>query len=248
MALVTFTPNHQPAPACYPSDTNGLLDLLTTGGGLSGTIPDTAGGGIFVGSTPPSSSLTNKVWFKTDAAGRPLGVFMFYNGNWRKVYTGAALGEIRMFWYYSGLIDGTGRGNVGGDMDGWTLCNGQNGAPNLEAYTAVCGQQGETVGGAGGVWYTDADGTGAWKNTGGQKGNVKLTAANLPPIVAQTHIVALQGGTTGALYGLATNDAASPPYDIPIKDENTGQGPSNQPLPYQNLYFAVGFFMFVGYQ
>src|SRR5258705_10100143 len=127
MANVTFSPNHQPAPACYPTDVNGFLDMLTTGGGLSGTIPDTAGGGVFVGSSPPSSALTNKVWYKTDAAGRPLGVYMFYNGNWRKVYTGAVIGEVRLYvGGYNGVFDGTGRGILGGDLDGWVIMNGQN--------------------------------------------------------------------------------------------------------------------------
>jgi len=246
MAEVSFVPNHIPPPACYPPDYNALLDELTTGGGISGTVPDNAGGGIFVGSSPPGSSLTNKVWYKVDGAARPLGVYMFYNGNWRKVYTGAAIGEIRMFWYYSGLIDGSGRGNVGGDMDGWQLCNGQNGAPNLEAYTPVCGQQGETVGQAAGQWFTDADGA-AWRNTGGQKARTVLSVGNLPSaMVARTYITTLQNGT-GATKAVVTNDGTQPFYDITIKDEGTGAPPSSTPLPYQNLYFAVGFFMYIGY-
>jgi len=245
MAQVTFTPNPQPAPACYPSDVNGLLDMITTGGGISGTVPDTAGGGVFVGPNPPSSSLTNKVWYKTDAAGRPLGVYMFYNGNWRKVYTGAAYGEIRMFWYYSGMIDGTGRGVLGGDMDGWALCNGQNGTPNLEGYFPVCGQQGETVGQASGQWFTDADGV-AWRNSGGQRNRVQITMANLPPMVAHTHIQGIQQGT-GAGISVANNNSANPDYQLPITDASGNSG-GNQTLPFQNLYIAIGFFMFVAYQ
>lgn len=246
MATVSFVPNHVQPPACYPPDFNALLDELTTGGGISGTVPDNAGGGIFVGSSPPGSSLTNKVWYKVDGAGRPLGTFMFYNGNWRKIYSGAAIGEIRMFWYYSGLIDGTGRGNIGGDMDGWALCNGQNGTPNLEAYTPVCGQQGETVGQAAGQWFTDADGQ-AWRNTGGQKARTVLTVGNLPAsVIGRSYITVLQNGT-GASKGVATNDGSQPQYDIPLRDESTGAAPANTPLPYQNLYFAIGFFEFIGY-
>src|SRR6266404_3169251 len=142
MANVTFNPNHQPAPACYPSDVNGMLDMLTTGGGLSGTIPDTAGGGVYVGSSPPSSALTNKVWFKTDSGGRPLGIYMFYNGNWRKVYTGVALGTIIMCWWYLGFFDGTGSENISGaagntlytDIDGLAWRN-QGGSKGPEYIT-----------------------------------------------------------------------------------------------------------------
>jgi hypothetical protein len=245
MANVTFTPNHQPAPACYPSDVNGMLDMLTTGGGLSGTIPDTAGGGVFVGSSPPSSALTNKVWYKTDGAGRPLGVYMFYNGNWRKVYTGVAFGTIIMCQYYSGFFDGTGRGIIGGDYDGWAICNGQNGAPNLQAYFPVCGGQGEGVGQPG-VWVTDTDGV-AWRNTGGQKQRVTLTMANLPNMVAHSHIGSYVTGAGTVGVGLSTNDAAQADYQLPVRDGNNQPGLS-QALPFQHLYVALGFLMFVGYQ
>jgi hypothetical protein len=247
MADVTFTPNHQPAPACYPSDVNGMLDLLTTGGGLSGTIPDTAGGGIYVGSSPPSSSLTQKVWFKTDGAGRPLGVYMYYNGNWRKVYTGVAHGTMIMCQYYSGFFDGTGRGIIGGDYDGWAICNGNNGTPNLEGYFPVPGVEGEAVGQPAGVWYTDAEGTGVWKNNGGQKAQVTLAMANLPAMVAHSHIVSGQFGNVGPGYAISTSDAASPDYQLPVTDAGGNKGTS-QPLPFPHLYVALGFLMFVGYQ
>jgi hypothetical protein len=249
MANVTFTPNPQPEPACYPSDVNGLLTLLTTGGGISGTIPDTAGGGIFVGSSPPSSALTNKVWYKTDAGGRPLGVYMFYNGNWRKVYTGAAYGEIRAFWFYSGQIDGTGRGNVGGDMDGWALCNGQNGAPNLEGSMLVCGAQGEAVGGAAGQWFTDAEGT--WKNNGGAKGPHIIAAAHLPHLLAPVY-GHFSGMFNSAGNGFSwtsghTNDPGNLiDYDDVLADGQTTANPPHTPLPFQP-YYAIGYFMFVGY-
>jgi hypothetical protein len=249
MASVTFTPNHQPSPACYPSDVNGMLDLLTTGGGLSGSIPDSAGGGVFVGSAPPSSSLTNKVWYKTDAAGRPLGVFMFYNGNWRKVYTGAAIGEIRMIWYSSGLFDGSGRGIIGGDMDGWAICNGQNGTPNLQGYFPAAGVQGQYVGQQTDVWFTDADGV-AWRNTGGQKSRVVVTNANLPALVTSLphsggHWAA---GSDGGNLQIADPNQYPPTYsNWPVTGPDNVQGAS-QPLPFQHLYVALGFLMFVGYQ
>jgi hypothetical protein len=245
MASVTFTPNHQPAPACYPSDVNGMLDLLTTGGGLSGQIPDAAGGGVFVGSTPPSSSLTNKVWYKTDAAGRPLGVFMFYNGNWRKVYTGVALGEIRMFsGPFSVYFDTSGRGLVGGDVDGWCLCNGLNGTPNLEGFFPVCGVAGQVVGAARDQWVSNCENNG-YRNSGGNRG-LTLQMAWLPQMVAHSHIQGYQQGTGGG-FAAATNDGAAPDYQLQVKDAagNLGLG---QQLPSQHLYIALGFIQFVGYQ
>jgi hypothetical protein len=245
MAVVTLTSNPQPAPACYPADANAMLRLCAEGGGLSGTIPDTAGGGVFVGSTPPSSSLTNKVWYKIDAAGRPQGVYMFYNGNWRKVYTGVASGTITMAWYYTGFFDSTGRGIIGGDYDGWAMCNGQNTTPNLEGYFPVGGQPGESVGQTAGVWFTDAEG-GAWKNTGGQKARVTIGMSNLPPMVAHSHIQGYTVGTGGQGVALSTSDGTAPDYQLPVTDANGNHGTSS-PLPFQHLYMAIGFLMFVGY-
>jgi hypothetical protein len=245
MASVSFTPNHQTPPACYPSDVNGMLDLLTTGGGLSGTIPDTAGGGVFVGSTPPSSSLTNKVWFRTDGAGRPQGIYMFYNGNWRKVYTGVALGEIRMFsGPFSVYFDAGGRGLVGGDLDGWALCDGNNGTPNLEGFFPVGGQRGQAVGQATDQWFSNCEGNG-WRSSGGNRG-LTINMNYLPAMVAHTQSVGFQQGT-GAGFAVATTDVTQAAYHLQVTDlaGNPGAG---QQLPSQHLYIALGFIMFVGYQ
>jgi hypothetical protein len=244
MAAVTFIANHQPAPACYPSDVNGMLDLLATGA-LSGSIPDTAGGGVFVGSTPPSSSLTNKVWYKTDAAGRPLGVFMFYNGNWRRVYSGVALGEIRIFaGPFSLYFDGTGRGLVGGDVDGWALCNGQNGTLNIEGDCPVPGLPGQFVGQSTDGWFSNCEGTG-WHAAGGQRG-LTISMNYLPPMVAHSHIRGYQEGT-GAGFAASTNDGTAPDYQLPVRDASGNAGLGQQ-LPSQHLYVALGFIQFVGYQ
>jgi hypothetical protein len=246
MANVTFSYNPTPAPACYPSDVNGLAALLTSGGMLSGTIPDTAGGGVYVGSSAPSSALTNKVWFKTDAAGRPLGVFLFYNGNWRKMYTGVGYGELRMYVGSNTVFDGTGRGVIGGDFDGWVLCNGNNGTPNLEAYFVVGGVWGTQVGqGAG--WFSDTDGQ-VWRNTGGSKGPHMIGRTNLPKLEAEVHsrVGNAAAGTDGFGIGNTTDpniyytrvtDSAGNPVD------GAGQQPMSLPL-----FYAVAYMMFVGYQ
>jgi hypothetical protein len=240
MADVTFTANHQPAPACYPSDVNGMLDMLTTGGGLSGTIPDTAGGGVFVGSSPPPSALTNKVWFKTDAAGRPLGVFMFYNGNWRKVYTGVVYGEIRMYiGNFNGVFDGTGRGIIGADADGWVVCNGQNGTFNMEGFFP-CGAQWN-----GSAWVTSVDGTS--RTTGGTRGPHMIDRTKLPLLhtIAYGSLVAAEGAGAYA----AANLGQTPVGTWPLLDAagNPIDGVNQQPMPFPQ-FFAMALIMFVGYQ
>jgi hypothetical protein len=243
MANVTFTPNHQPAPACYPSDVNGMLDMLTTGGGLSGTIPDTAGGGVFVGSSPPSSALTQKVWYKTDGAGRPLGVFMFYNGNWRKVYTGAGYGEVRLFaGNPSGFFDGTGRGILGGDWDGWALCTGSNGTPNLSNRFVVAAE------GWNGAWLSSMEFPGVSSvASGGQGGAHMIDRTKLPKLTSYAYGSLVAAPGSGA-YAVA-NAGQTIVGDWPVIDINGNpvDGVNQQPMPYPP-YYALAYVMFIGYQ
>lgn len=240
MANVTLTSNPQPAPACYPSDVNAMLRLCAEGGGISGTIPDNSGGGIYVGSVAPASSLTNKVWYKTDNAGRPLGVFMFYNGNWRKVYTGVGYGEVRMYNGSQTVFDGSGRGLVGGDFDGWAVCNGNNGTPNLIGYLPTAGAMGQSVGKPDG-WWSPGENPPNYVQSGGQFGPRKILASNLPQlytVIFGTPTAATPG--TGAYH---LNGSTS----VTFWWEATTQNSPNTPLPYQP-YYVMGFIMFIGYQ
>jgi hypothetical protein len=215
--------------------------MLTTGGGLSGTIPDTAGGGVFVGSSPPSSALTNKVWYKTDAAGRPLGVYMFYNGNWRKVYTGAVIGEVRLYvGGYNGVFDGTGRGILGGDLDGWVIMNGQNGTVNMEGFLPSGGAWN------GSQWVSSIDGS--LKNTGGARGPLMIHSRQLPKMSTATY------GNSDASPGagrFSLGQAGVAPLAVyyPVVD---GAGVPVDGVNQQSLdlpqFVAMALIQFVGYQ
>jgi hypothetical protein len=237
MANVTFVANPQPAPACYPADVNGLLQMIA-GGGLSGTIPDTAGGGIYVGSTAPSSALTNKVWFKTDGAGRPIGVYQFYNGNWRPVYSGW-YGEIRVFaGNPGGLFDGTGRGVIGQPFDGWALCNGQNGTLNM-ANRFIVGSYGFDGSG----WVTSVEG--AAKYNGGV-GTTTLQSNNLPSLQTPSFGV-MSGPITGGGGAFIGAENATFQNYWRVRD-GSGNIVGGQ-VPFTNCppYYAFAFIQFIGY-
>jgi hypothetical protein len=218
--------------------------MLTTGGGISGTIPDTAGGGVYVGSSPPSSALTNKVWFKTDAAGRPLGVFMFYNGNWRKVYTGVVIGEIRFYVGASSVFDGTGRGIIGGDADGWALCNGNNGTPNYQDYFPCMSSS--YVGGSG--WQARPSGLAAkpYAPAGGA-GNYQIQTNNLPLLYANTRYrnVSTGGGSALNLLICDGSAAACPSY---VYDQSGVETGSQLFMDNAPPWIAMAAMMFIGYQ
>jgi hypothetical protein len=86
----------------------------------------------------PNTADQDKVWFEKDTAGRPVSIKVFYNGRWRRIYNGM-LGEIRGYSGAPGYhdndptsdFDSTGLGNVGGNYDGWGLCDGKNGRPDF---------------------------------------------------------------------------------------------------------------------
>ena len=234
MADVTFTAITQPAPACYPPDLNALLTLLATQG-LRGTVPDNAGGGVFVGSIAPSSSLTNKVWFKIDQAGRPLGIYMFYNGNWRKVYTGS-FGDIKLYiGPFNGVFDGTGRGVVGGDQDGWAVCNGQNGAPNLDGNYPCCAVWN------GSAWVANPDGLG-YRGSGGVRG-IQIAPSNLPQLHVNAHGIDVVVGS-GSLTRTAIAQQTQPVAGVWSVNETVNS--PNSVLPSQ-LFIATAYLIFLGY-
>lgn len=237
---VTFHANLQPSPACYPSDINGMLTLIANGG-ISGTIPANAGGGIFVGSTAPSSSLTNKVWFKIDAAGRPLGIYMFYNGNWRKVYAGVGYGEIKMYHGSGANFDGTGLGIIGGDTDGWAICNGNYGTPNMTDMRFPAGGSWN-----GSAWTAPSVGGGR-SARGGANGH-QVQASDLP----QLHVDAwawpltAQGGSGTNIQSISLANIGPPTHVFATWPVNETEGSPNNPLPLPQ-YNVFAFIMFVGY-
>jgi hypothetical protein len=115
-------------PTDNPLNINELIDLLNrvVMGEITGSyIP------YVVGSATPNVTDQDKAWLKQDTQGRPIALMTFWRGNWRRVYNGM-LGEIRG---YSGNpkddFDDTGLGKISEQYDGWALCNGQNGTPDL---------------------------------------------------------------------------------------------------------------------
>lgn len=112
------------------------------------------------GATTPAVEDQNKIWHKVDVNGRPLGTYVFYSGAWRKQYSGK-LGEIV---FYSGdpaadFSETGGKGTVGGDWDGWQLCNGNNGSPDLSDKFIVGAKMSDLgVGYSGNEWKTTVSG------------------------------------------------------------------------------------------
>ena len=134
-----------------------------------------------VGDATPSVDDQDKVWYRTDGQGRPIGTYHFYAGAWRREYD-HRLGEIVA---YSGnpMVDFAGPGHsgtVGGEWDGFQLCSGENGSPNFTNKFIVGAKMDDLAVGFDGLhWKTSVDGTTKQESLSG-KGVVELTEDNVP--------------------------------------------------------------------
>jgi hypothetical protein len=117
-------------PKATPLDINELIDLLNPR--LHSEIQGSYLPYVIQHDTPDTNN-RNKAWIELDTQGRPISTKIFWHGSWRRIYNGM-LGEIRMF---SGdpsntqLWQESGRGQPGEIYDGWAICNGNNGTPDL---------------------------------------------------------------------------------------------------------------------
>lgn len=195
---------------------------------------------IKLSGTVPVPEDRNKVLFTSDAAGRPTRVSLFYNGNWRRVYSGLPY-EIKMYaGAWTANFDATGLGILSGNWDGWALCNGNNGTPNLTDRFVISGNYS-----IGGGWYTYLAGPAL--NEGGAN-SIQIQLQNCPSIPLTLLLTSSYAGG-GLNYAISTQQGSpiggGPTGLIQIATAGTGLQTPISTLP---AYIAQGFAMFIGYQ
>lgn len=84
---------------------------------------------VTFGQSTPATDNSDKPWVKTDPNGRPLGLYVFYNGGWVKAY-GHDVGDVIIF---SGLADN----HASVDTLPWRFCDGSDGTPDLRPQMVV---------------------------------------------------------------------------------------------------------------
>lgn len=198
------------------------------------------------GAATPDVDDQDKVWHRVDATGRPLGTYVFYSGAWRKQYSGL-IGEVVM---YSGdpaqdFAGSGGAGTVGGEWDGWQLCNGSNGSPNLSDKFIVGAKMDDLGVGypaGAGPWKTNV--TGATTQEGAGVHEITLTNNNTyRPARDAVQVRRWEADTNtpnpaGSLYGVGTSvdllgaDAGNTDPDV---------------IPTLPPYYALAFAQFKGY-
>jgi hypothetical protein len=197
------------------------------------------------GSATPDVGDQDKVWHRTDGGGRPMGTYVYYSGSWRRQY----VGNQNMILMYRGdpSIDFTGAGGlgaVGGEWDGWALCNGNNGTVDLSDKFIVASHMSDmTIGYAGGQHSTNV--TGSTTQTGGVA-EVTLTnddtyrPARPAVSVGRQTADGNAASVSGPLYGVGTAGSV----ELLAADAGNETPDAISTVP---PYLALAFAQFVGY-
>lgn len=195
---------------------------------------------INLSGTVPVPEDRNKVLFTSDSVGRPVRVSLFYNGNFRRVYSGFPF-EVRIYTgAWTANFDVTGLGILGSNWDGWALCNGQNGTTDFSDRFVISGNNSQ-----GGGWYTYLSGPAL--NVGGAP-TFQIQLQNLPPVPLNLVLTTSYAGG-GLNYAISTQQgdpiAGGPTGEIEVATAGTGKQTPISTLP---VYVAFGFAEFIGYQ
>lgn len=224
-----------------------LLDTLITGTVIGDFLP------YITGTDTPGSDDQDKVWHRLDTNGKPIGSFIYFNGKWRREYSGR-LGQICL---YSGDpafdFDDSGRGKIEGDdgatgeWDGWHLCNGEDGTEDLRDKFIVGGRRYNAN-----LWESDvsvvtpAEGPprGAAAHTGGTNEITLTSETTFQPAVAP--IVIGQWTAEGNAPGVSLFGPTNGGGDVTFQAASDGV-PEPDPIPVLPPYLAVAYVVFVGY-
>lgn len=196
------------------------------------------------GSTTPIPADQDKAWHRTDSSGRPIGTYIYYNGAWRRQYTGRQ-NQIVMYAGDPGTdFAGTGgRGTVGGEWDGFALCNGNNGTPDLSDKFIVASHMSDmSIGYSGGNHSTNV--SGATTQSGGAASQTLTDDNTYRPArgVVEVRRWEADGNTpngAGDLYGQGSGTIL-----LAADAGNT----SPDPVPTLPPYVALAYAMWVGYE
>jgi len=200
----------------------------------------------------PGVNDRDKAWIFIDTQGRPIETRIWWaNGSaWRRIYNGM-IGEVR---FYNGDpsidFDTNGLGNIGGAYDGWHICNGLDGTPDMsDRFPIGAHMNNATVNGyqpANGGWVTtEVDSAG--KHQGGVK-EITLknntTYENLPEVKVGKYTIA--GATldpAGIIWGkISLTDDTKNEIIFPAATNTTPD-----PINIINPYNAIAMIIFVGY-
>lgn len=202
---------------------------------------------IVVSSGTPGVGDQDKLWFKKDTSGRPFGLYSFFSGNWRPLYTGKS-NEVTLYTGFPGHdFDNTGLGLIGNVWDGWALMNGQNGTTDISDKFIVSAHMNQSGGinQYNGGWQTTV--TGNTLHTGGSK-DVTLNSLNTYRAASNAIIVGLFSAdgnapnSSGGMYG-----GVHVGIDTVMLEAADPGNPTPDPVPTVPPFYSLAYAQFVGY-
>lgn len=229
-----------------------LIDAHLTGEILGDYLP------YIMSSTTPSMENTDKIWLQLDSNGRPIAFKKYYAGRWRRVYNGM-LGEIRLFSgdpHIGALWDADGKGMPEKEYDGWQICNGNNGSPDLSNKFIFAGDMAGDDGGYTSAWKAKVEqenGDLVATATGGAQ-RTMIEAKHLPELDLVLHGHEAKDGIDHSPDYTPIIDveyANAKPHDVTLG--HYGADPDGSPAVPQVKYptvppfIAMGYIIFIGY-
>lgn len=199
----------------------------------------------------PGVNDRDKAWIYVDTQGRPIETRIWWdNGSaWRRVYNGM-IGEVRGYRGNPGVdFDSDGLGHIGGTYDGWHLCNGKDGVPDLsDRFLIAAHMNNNTVAGyQSGQWVTtEVDEAG--QHTGGFREITLNNDNTYRPAREKVHAQRMTADgngpdPAGALLGVGSGGTQ---YDLLGGEGDTGNT-EPQAINIINPFIALGYITFVGY-
>lgn len=243
---ITFsTPPEGSCPATF-SDAVVLLQSLISGEITTSYAP------YVLGSSTPAVEDQDKVWIRLDGVGRPIGTFVFYAGSWRRQYTGKP-SQIAIFnGNPATYFDGTGKGLITAEWDGWAICNGANGTPNLTDKFIAGAHMDKS---AGQLDYTSSHWTsmvypGQNVSTGGVATHT-IVARDLPELALSIDGNEYKPGGSPHVDARIIEDVLydnAAPHSVDVLHYGFNSGTETQTtLPVVPPFYAMAFVMFIGY-
>jgi hypothetical protein len=196
-----------------------------------------------------------------NAQGQPIALKYFWPGSssWRRVWNGMP-GQISGFSGDPGYgappknFNQSGLGNEGGFYDGWAICNGQNGTPDLSDQFIIgahMNNAGGKEGWDGTKWVTWISNKNA-EQTGGVRDFTLTEETTFRPATSEIkfrHWTAdgnIPDPHTGSLYGVKAGPANEVDNDVLVPGDEGNETPTSvSTIP---PFYALAWIQFTGYR